>query len=396
MTKYECPPCQLKKSDVFIKHLANLAEPFLITTEQRAFSRKFVFNYERFMEIAPSKKENKRFIMIRCLKLDSKGYTIAWPYNATLSVNREDVMRVELKHLYGKTRTDYPFIYYFNDTDLEDNYHSLNFKFARNYKGLKNTNELSLLNQLMVNQDDKFHYVVSIELVEVVKSVADVIKTTKYETNLEKLREKFFSNEIEESFTISLLDCFTDKPIQYPARGVGCPHPAVFDLESYLKQNRIKKRYTCPICNNKIPDLYLDGFIDKTIKENQDRTEICVTRDMKIREKGFIQPKTEVKSKKREVIDLSMDDNSDNVTEDTDLSNQKAKPSKTRLNSIIQVTSQKVIEKPVLVFNTGSDIIANNYNVNEEFGKMLTGYGNNLFHFKEFQTLTREKLLNKN
>jgi hypothetical protein len=337
MVKYECPSCQIKKSDIFIKSLGNLVEPFLITNERKAFSRKFTFN-ERMLNLQTSRPENKKFIMIRCLKLDSKGYSLNWPYNASISVDREDIMKLELKGLYSKTRADYPIYYYFEENDLEDNYHYMNKKFARSHKELKETNEICVFNNWVPGMNDNFYYAVSIEIVEIIRNISDVVRFTKVEDDYVKLKNKFFSAEMEESVSISLLDCYTEKPIEMPARGDNCLHLAAFDLETYLIQNRAKKRYTCPICSKKITGVYVDKLVLDYIKKHKDKKEMLITKDMKVGELNG----SALVTKSKEVIDLT-DDLSDN--EDTDMSSKKSPVRRTPENRSFLVTFEDNLSK---------------------------------------------------
>jgi hypothetical protein len=283
MERYECPTCQIRKSDIFIKTLGQLAEPFVVKNEKRSFTKTFTFNH-RITDFRTSKKENSKFIMIRSLKLGSTGYSMQWPYNTTISVNKEPLMKVELTQLYARTRVDYPIVYVFDNQDAKDNnYHKFNAKYFRPTCILKDLNEITVVNNLDVNPDDKSHYVVFIELVEVVKDISDLTKSIRVETDMEKLKAFYFPIEEIESFDVNLIDCYEEKLIKLPARGELCSHPDVFDLQTYLLASRTNKRFACPLCKKKTSDIYVDGFIQKLIEENATNAKLTILRDLSIK-----------------------------------------------------------------------------------------------------------------
>lgn len=303
MRNYICQSCQIDKMDPFIKIENKLASIILLKYKNKNFSPSkatlsFTISNEIKSKISeynnkliidkdinnynPSK--NPLYIALRCLRLDSFGYEHHWPSNSKIFLNNNLLKENKLLKdtPLSKQRRDYPLIFYLNKSDRDYNIHRYSLDYMFNYYDYLNEldiNHFNILNNNFLNDNDKFSYVISLDLIKIL-SYNDVLINTKiideYELihkiiyNNFKYNTKFYKNfsESKDVFVkkerISLIDIISGKKITNPVRSYNCTHLAVFDLEKFLYNNIKSKKFDCPICKVKVKANYL--YIDNNIK----------------------------------------------------------------------------------------------------------------------------------
>jgi len=308
MRNYQCPSCQLKESDFFIKPIYNILQPTLIKNEkiEVVFKREFQVNsdFGKFTQnllINNTQKKNFNYVMIRCLRLDREGYEHHWPYNCSIYLNNNQLKSLLLPKNppRSRSRVDYPLTFYFKVEDIANNYHSLNNNYSFLLNKLmclqpfkKNTLEIKI--DFPNNDNDVYSYVLSIDLVELLKDKEDVIKNISVVNDVKTLMSyvNVNINEAEDfqmNVKINLIDSYTNsKRIKIPARSFNCKHLSVFDLGFFLDINRKNKSYQCPVCKTKATRVYIDGFFVKYLKDNPNSSEVVMSPNYQIGGKLFV------------------------------------------------------------------------------------------------------------
>ena len=313
MQNYQCPTCQLSESDFFIKPLFNILQPTLIKNEKSdaKFSQTFQVELE-FLKILEKvyliSPQNMKYVMIRCLRLEEEGYEHHWPFNCVINVNGTTLKTLNLPKYppRSKSRVDYPITFYFKPEDINQtqNYHNLHkeyFFFLSRHLNLvplkKNVIDLKI--DYRKNDNDKYSYVISIDLVEVIKDKEEVINSIPVVSDIKVLKSILNPNlnqivnpnskqidnmeEITSSEKVNLIDCYTNShKIRIPVRSINCSHLKIFDLAFFLQINRKNKSYECPICKKKATRLYVDGFIAKYLKDFPNVSEVVLSQNYEI------------------------------------------------------------------------------------------------------------------
>lgn len=297
--RYQCPSCQLKESDPYIKVVQTLMQPLLIKNE--GVDMKVQMSFQISPEVSKAVMNikvntNQVYIMIRCLRLDNEGYEHHWPFNCSVSLNGVNLKSFTLPKYppRSRSRMDYPIVFYnkIDDISLNNNYHNLNkdhmFPMAKTINFSPTAkNILETKSEFKKNDNDKYSYCISVDLVEVIRDTEEVISKIPVITDLSHLRTLFKNEENSSenerlvfSEKVSLLDCYTrSQKIKLPARSINCSHMAVFDLKYYLMINRKNKSYDCPLCRKKATRLYVDGHVKKVIDDNKDLEEVMLNPD---------------------------------------------------------------------------------------------------------------------
>lgn len=303
MTNYQCPKCQINDMDPYVKTVMNIM-PALMVNYQPADS-KMIFQFKILPDVlkileeysrGPTRK-NPLYIFIRCLRLDEEGYEHHWPLNFFSSINGFSLKTLVLPKFppRSKSRVDFPIAIFIRHEDMNPNpnFHNLNkdhfYPIAKTINISGNAeNFLEFKSEYSKNDNDKFSYVVSVDLVEILKEAEDVIKNVPMIS--EKLElSRFFNkggesgDEILSSEKVNLIDCYTrSQRIKIPARSINCLHLSVFDLKYYLAINRKNKSYNCPLCKKKATRIYVDGFIKNILDENKEIEDLLISQNYEV------------------------------------------------------------------------------------------------------------------
>lgn len=301
MINYECPGCQIKISDPYLKNIVNILTPTLIPPSNTLKST---------FEIAPEVNKivnqiqpnnNSKFLILRCLRLDSNGYEHHWPMNCTISINGKHIKTLSYPKEMNRSsqRKDFPLVFYFRDEDCTENYHKFHTQHMHKLIDalqFNKPNSLEIKNEVSKNPKDIWSYVLSIDLVEVLKDVTEVISKIPIMSDIESLKKRhnYLSNLKNElqilNEKVSFLDNYTvsGKRISLPVRSINCHHLKVFDLKSFLLLRR-NKSYDCPYCKKKAVRLYIDGFIYDQMKRFQNKDGVIMNSDYTLKdEPGLI------------------------------------------------------------------------------------------------------------
>jgi hypothetical protein len=323
MINYECPSCQIKVSDPFIKHIVNILTPTLIPCNN--FLKSTFEVGEEVNKVLKSNmmpNSNSKFFILRCLRLDSEGYEHHWPFNCSISINGTlmKTMTYPKEVNRSQSRKDFPLVFYLREEDYTQNYH----KFQQNhmYKFIEildfnRPNSIELKNDLAKNPKDIWRYVISIDLVEVIKEVEEVLgRIPIYKEESLKKRQVYLSqfrngmNITGEQ--ISFLENYTSsgKRITLPGRSLNCHHLNAFDLKNFLLLRR-NKSYDCPFCKCKATRLYVDDVLRNLIQVHADCDGVKLNSDYTVSDLiKRISPiaETPIKINKKEtMVDLTSD-----------------------------------------------------------------------------------------
>jgi hypothetical protein len=303
MTNYQCPRCQINDMDPYVKTLSNIM-PALIVNYQPT-DLKMIFQFKILPDVlkiledysrGPARK-NPLYIFIRCLRLDEEGYEHHWPLNFFTSINGFCLKNLVLPKFppRSKSRIDFPIAIFIRQEDMNPtpNFHNLNkehlFPIGKTICLNSNMeNVLEFKSDFSKNDNDKFSYVVSVDLVEILKEPEDVIKNIPIISEKQEL-SRFFNkggesaDEILSSEKVNLIDCYTrSQRIKIPARSINCLHLSVFDLKYYLAINRKNKSYNCPLCKKKATRIYIDGFIKNIMDENKEIEDLLISQNYEV------------------------------------------------------------------------------------------------------------------
>jgi hypothetical protein len=167
----------------------------------------------------------------------------------------------------AKSRVDEPFVFTLPNIKLDNYKKNRVFEIEKFFKGDKNS--LTLTNDFYKNDNDKFNYSISLDIIEFVDIDRIIKETPRFDSVklMKTLNEQTQNDALFLNTKISLLDVFTQtKRIDIPVRSVNCNHYQVFDLRYYLSIHKISKAYNCPVCKRKAVNLYVDGILDNWMK----------------------------------------------------------------------------------------------------------------------------------
>jgi len=284
MRNYECPSCQLLHFDPYIKTVENVLQPALLMNRNGNSQKEcnFVISTNVISKINEYKhsqsltNNGKLYILIRCIRLDDIGYEHHWPLNGSIVLNKTKLkeMKVLKYPPRSKPRQDYPYVIYFKEEDKVNNEHMFQSDhfISSDMIRFDGINSLIVYSNFSINDDDRFSYVVSIDLIkilsteQVISSIEKISSTDNIIKAINKDKD-LYPNEVKlSSIVIKPKDPFSDKLISIPVRSFNCQHVDVFDLETFLYIKRKNKVYNCPICRVKACRLYVDMNIDYIFK----------------------------------------------------------------------------------------------------------------------------------
>ena len=278
MTKYLCPECQIKTSDIFVIILNQMLSPSLFRSNNlkkilQTFS--FIPDLEYFNSIPKHNSNDDSFIIIRSLRFDQEGFSFHWPRNAQVFLNGLPILN--LVGAGPKSKLDKPIVFAFSETidnkknDIHNFPYDLPLLNIKDYIKDCRNNRLEILIDPGKKEIDKNVYAIAVDYCEVIKDVEDVIKTIEVIEDKNKLKDfltkngGYLSKEI-----ISLIDVFTEtEKVHLPSRGFDCCHLGIFDLKTFLIMNRKTKKYECPLCKKIANKLYIDGIILNYLKAEE-------------------------------------------------------------------------------------------------------------------------------
>ena len=326
MATYECPNCQYKNFNYFFTNIENIVPTRLIphSLKDQEYYIDFKINEtQRGLLSKPSEPTALRCFIIRCIRIDSKGYEHHWPMNSTIEIF-ENNGQYGGKHvissqtyIWKKTpprahpRVDFPICYELKGEVTNNLYH---FYMKDNYDDigkikLNRDYTIKLKNQFLLNTDDKYSYAISVDIVEINRNMDTIMKGIKSYSEPNQLKLLMKKNEdISLYEKISFICQYSAKRIFIPCRGYDCLHLQVFDLINYLQiqsvENKSEKTWKCPVCKKKAVKLYIDGFVKKVIENNPTQNETNVyNKDFKYQFTPIIETK-----EKNEATSIAIED----------------------------------------------------------------------------------------
>ena len=113
-------------------------------------------------------------------------------------------------------------------------------------------------------------YVISIDYVEIISDLKEIIKKVPVISNNEEIRDIIYKGEsVPIKTKVSLIDVYSGvNKVSIPSRGVYCSHPEAFDLVQYLRLQKKVLNFKCPHCKKKVCLLYIDNTMKEIIKQS--------------------------------------------------------------------------------------------------------------------------------
>ena len=227
---YECPSCQIQKSDYFTKTMKQIVTPKLFPftgKQENKLICVFHLDDQTIKHVQLLKSLGKNIcLMLRSLRLDNRGYENHFPMNCQIQINDKilEVFDWPKHPPRAKSRVDEPFVFTLPNTKIENYKKNRIFDMDKFFNGDKNT--ISLTNDYYKNDNDKFNYAISLDIIElvdidrVISEINSLNKFTDMKNLFEQCQCEFFLNS-----KISLLDIFTQtKIIETPVRSINCNH----------------------------------------------------------------------------------------------------------------------------------------------------------------------------
>jgi len=246
---YECPQCQLEQMDPLCPLLDFLSKPLKVPlSEIDTFAVNIALGVSALGYLHA--EEGSCVIQLRCLRLDSKGYSHAWPSEAVATLNDRRILDLQPRsaHSFRKRKDeclDLPI-------DLNRECHRLS---------------------LWKRRDDR-DYVFAVVLARK-RDVNALLLAYQSTPHFPSKAGKAFISALFSSTPdlhlqrLSLRCPLTHLLVDTPARGWRCKHIQCFDLGSYLLlmgQARVRK-WQCPICREACCVLVLDKYMGRVLAQ---------------------------------------------------------------------------------------------------------------------------------
>lgn len=239
-----CMNCQLLRQIQTYEVEKILIMPFSITNRALSFSD-LVISYSMMNKVISARGALQ--IQLRCMKSEGVGYIASWPRSGWITLNNKIIMEFTKQGL----RDDDPLNI---TTLLESGIHTLCI-YSDTVK-CKFFAGVYLVRRLRDSQIRA----------QVLQRAMDL--TACKNACFEMLKPK--DNRVKtEGFTLSLACPISKTLIKVPVRGLLCRHLACFDLDSWLKFQRITSasRLKCPICLYPVVSLQRDLFIERILED---------------------------------------------------------------------------------------------------------------------------------
>ncbi len=298
MPRYQCPYCQLKKGALFFNNLYSLIEPSLVefnpVNKILAVWLTFIPDSIAYSTFSKKFSDSPVAIIIRCMRLDSNGFSFHWPKMSKISINNKIILDLTQK---GYKRKDRMIALIpgkdFNNDNMQKQFLLYDSNIIKNEDFLieKRPNRFEI--EIHLNEGEKMEYtnfLISIDLCEIYKEAEPIIDNIPIIFSKNEIKNILLKNEDENNLLpikekVSLLDIYTDtNKIEIPARGVNCCHLNVFDLKTFLVINRKTNKFQCPYCKRYSNDLYIDGIIYNFLKnpDSENADEIYIDKKYNI------------------------------------------------------------------------------------------------------------------
>jgi hypothetical protein len=400
MPGYQCPYCQLKKGALFFNNLYSLIEPSLVEFNP---INKFLGVWLTFIPDSsvystfPKKfSDSPVAIIIRCMRLDSNGFSFHWPKMSKIYLNDKIILDLTQKGFKRKDRMialipgkDY------NNENIQKKFFLYDSHIIKNEDFLIEKKPNRFMIQIHLKEGEKLeftNFLISIDLCEIYKEAEPIIDNIPIIFSKNEIKKILLRNEDENNLLptkekVNLLDIYTDtNKIEIPARGVNCCHLNVFDLKTFLVINRKTNKFQCPYCKRYSNDLYIDGIIYNFIKnpDNKHIEEIYIDKKLNIsiyekENENFSESiisnsndetcKTELKKKiekteKLEKLDMKVENNENHK-------NRYPKRHKNSQNLIRIVEGESENDNHNIINVNENDFNNNNCNIISDLGQMF-------------------------
>lgn len=288
MKVYLCPGCQIKKSDYFIRPIfQNILPPSLIKINSPfIYSFSCITNFSDYF----SKKGNRpNYLVIRCLKLTEDGFEIEWPHNCSLSINDKLILSfTDSESNVNQRKIHQPLFFWVKITNVDKNSYinpsTQKVYLIKDYFRNDTPNKISI--NVKPGKNDKLNrYCLSIDYVETISNVKDIIKTIPRVSVAKDVCKLIYRGEISPAKQqINIMDYSFVEPIKIPARGVNCQHFEVFDLEQFLLYQKKTRTFRCSFCNKSVCLMYIDEVMKEIIEKRaaEGKQDVIINEKMQI------------------------------------------------------------------------------------------------------------------
>jgi len=252
MNTYECPPCQFKNFNVYFTNLESIVPPKLIpyAPKDQEYLIEFKLTDDQRSKVTfPSDLLAMRCLIIRCLRIDSKGYEHHWPMNCGVEIYENNNKYGGRHVIFNQTfiwkktpprahpRVDFPICYKMFGSITDKAYHFYSRDTFDDISKIKLNKPytIKLKNLINLNPDDKNSYVISVDIVEINKINEQVLRKIKTFSEPKQLKLLMKKNEDFLNYEIVSFICqYSCKRISLPGRGYDCLHLQVIILNKLI------------------------------------------------------------------------------------------------------------------------------------------------------------------
>lgn len=241
LKKFICISCQLKLLNPSDEVLQFLIAPFVLT-ENKEKSRQFTYSNPLKTEISDLRTGVE--VQLRCIKVQSPGFSISWPKGGSLIVNKKII-----KEFKSGKRKDF-------SIDISILLHV-------------GTNEIGFIKKQ--DPDDYCLALVKVKKHPTEELFQRFLKNPKPAEKFLKIVQKNFlpENEVKPSLIKVEVKCpYSLQTIKTPARGKKCEHINCFDLFNFIEFQKFENYvWKCPVCKGPAYDVYVDGYLLEALQQ---------------------------------------------------------------------------------------------------------------------------------
>jgi hypothetical protein len=180
-------------------------------------------------------------------------------------------------------------------------------------------NEVSIHTIRGLAESEDLSYTIAVEIVDIANfnSIRELVTTLPAVASREHIQKRLSSHAgdeelaiVNDSITIDLIDPFTARVCDVPARGIDCTHHECFDLDVFLKTRHLQvgsgkpsASWKCPICrfDARPKSLLIDGFLAEVRDELERTKRLAHTKAIHVKADGSWEPLPDKESRRSSV-----------------------------------------------------------------------------------------------
>ena len=181
-------------------------------------------------------------------------------------------------------------------------------------------NEVSIHTIRGMAESKDLSYTIAVEVMDIANfnSIRELVTTLPAAASREHIQKRLSSHAgdeelaiVNDSITIDLIDPFTARVCDVPARGIDCTHHECFDLDVFLKTRQLQvggsgkpaASWKCPICrcDARPKTLLIDGFLAEVREELERTKRLAHTKAIHVKADGSWEPLPDKESRRSSI-----------------------------------------------------------------------------------------------